>query len=59
MKVIEFTVYKSEDVHGELWLFLFYIDGEWDEWKWTLEEAIDKYPLDKYTWVSIDEKEFQ
>jgi len=58
MKTIEFTCYKTNDDNGKYFLFLFYINGVWDEYKWTLEEALAKYPLDQYTWISIDEKEY-
>jgi len=35
-------------------MFLFYPDGEWDEDKQTLEEALESYPPEKYEWLHIE-----
>lgn len=50
-KEIEFTCYASRFNEGLTTLFLFYPQGVWDEDKLTLEDALNKYPVEEYEWV--------
>jgi hypothetical protein len=54
-RIVEFTCYKYHDKDGVCTLFLFSINGVWDECKRGLEESIKKYPYKYYEWV-FDEK---
>jgi len=54
-QVVEFSCYKYHDNDGVCTMFIFSIDGVWDEHKRGLEEAIKKYPYKYYEWV-YDEK---
>ena len=53
---INFMCYPYTDRSGHKYtIFLFYTDGMWGEDKSTLEEALTKYPPDKYNWICIDD----
>jgi hypothetical protein len=36
-------------------MFQFFPDGEWDEDKLTLKEALEYYPVDKYEWIFLED----
>lgn len=56
---ITFTCYKYKynykGIDNVTTLFLFYIDGIWDENKLTIGQAIKWYPPDEYNWIYIGE----
>jgi len=54
-RIVEFSCYKSSDDKGPCTMFVFSLDGVWDQHKRGLEEAIRKYPTRYYEWV-FDEK---
>lgn len=48
---IDFTYTVCSDANNRLYyLFLFYPERVWDDEKLTIEEALQKYPTDKYNW---------
>lgn len=53
---IHFVDYLYTGADDIQWtMFLFYLDGIWDEDKSTLEEGLKKYPPAKYNWLHIEE----
>ncbi len=52
---ISFSCYSaySHTDQTDWTVFMFYPNGVWDEWKWTLEEAIALYPPSKYEWILL------
>lgn len=51
---IGFVCYKYKWDNGVGTMFLFYPDGEWDEDKLTIQEAIKQYPPEKYEWINLE-----
>ena len=35
-------------------MFLFYPNGEWDEDKLTIHEALRNYPVEDYEWINVE-----
>ena len=56
MKDILFNCYTCKFDEGETTIFLFWPDGEWDENKYMLEEALQEYPVEKFNWVKAKEE---
>lgn len=54
---VEFYCYPTTDSSGKYTIFMFYLDGLWDEDKLTLVEAIAKYPPDNYEWFKLGDDE--
>ena len=50
---ITFTCYKYNWTEYTGTMFLFYPDGEWDEDKLTIADALVNYPIDTYEWIHI------
>lgn len=57
---IHFVITQTSCDNGAFTYFQFWLQAGletdnwlWDEGKWSLEEALKKYPLDVYKWVSI------
>jgi len=54
---IDFVCYRYKWTEGVGTMFLFYLDGEWDEDKLCIDEALANYPVDKYNWIHIAEED--
>lgn len=58
---IHFTVVQSSSDEGPFTYLQFWLDvglyaepnWVWDSGKWSLEEALKKYPMETFKWVSI------
>ena len=50
-----FTGSQIKPIRETTTLFLFYIDGLWDEDKLTIEQALKKYPIEKYNWLVLEQ----
>lgn len=58
---IHFCIVQSWGAEGPFTYFQFWLDAGttseenwlWDNGKWSLEEALKKYPLENFKWVSI------
>lgn len=48
---IDFMCYEYTYPEGRCTLFQFYPNGEWDEDKLTLNEALERYPIGHYEWI--------
>lgn len=55
LRPIDFICYRYTWDKGVGTMFLFYIDGLWDEDKLSIEEALDKYPIDEYNWLHMEQ----
>ena len=51
---ILFTFYSLIFKEEHITLFLFYLRGNWDDNKFTLEEAIAAYPLGEFEWIFFE-----
>lgn len=51
IKDISFTCYACTFSEGRATIYLFYPEGEWDEDKLSLEEALEAYPITEYNWI--------
>lgn len=51
---IIFDCYASRFSDGTATIFQFWPDGEWDEDKHSLEEALQAYPPAKYNWIKAE-----
>jgi hypothetical protein len=51
---IDFLCYAYAWPEGSCTLFQFYPNGEWDEDKQTLKEALVQYPIEHYEWIYAD-----
>jgi hypothetical protein len=56
---ITFVCYKYNWDDGVGTMFLFYPNGEWDEDKLTLDEALVAYPSDQFEWINADDSEVE
>jgi len=45
-KIIHYQTYESN-----FKVYLFFPGGQWDEFKWSYEEAVKQYPKEEFTWV--------
>jgi len=54
-KVIKFLMYNYTSTEGQSPIVLCYEDGQWDEHKHTVEEAVDMYPPSIYEWVMLED----
>ena len=55
---IEYIIGCAEfDDIGKVDIYYFYPDGIWDDYKLIYEEAIKKYPTDKYNWILMKDKD--
>lgn len=52
---IVFDCYPYNFTEGKSTMFNFWPDGEWDEEKYVLEEALIAYPPEKYNWIRAEE----
>lgn len=52
---ITFPCYNCKFNEGTFTVYLFWPNGEWDENKYSLEEALRAYPVDQYEWVLSEE----
>jgi len=52
---VGFICYKYQWSEGVGTMFQFFPDGEWDEDKLTLKEALEYYPIDEYEWVFLED----
>lgn len=57
-KRIKFSCYNCGFTEGGSTVFLFYPDGVWDDWKYSLQEALEKYPPKVYEWTFFEEDEW-
>jgi len=55
LKDVGFICYKYTWSKGIGTLFLFYPDGQWDDDKLTLNEALKNYPPKEYNWIHIND----
>ena len=51
---IKFICYTACSDNGNWTRFSFYPSGEWDEEKYTIDEALKAYPTSEYEWIHTD-----
>lgn len=56
-QTVDYTVYQTYSTTDQCWwtVYQFYINGEWDEDKSTLEDGLSKYPKATYDWNLISD----
>lgn len=53
---VYFTSYTASFDDGICYtIFLFYHNGIWDEYKRLYDEAVEKYPPNKYQWIRLED----
>ena len=51
---VTFTCYRYVATEGEFTMFKFWPDGVWDEYKYTMDEALEAYPPSAWSWIHAD-----
>ena len=56
IETYEKVKYMIDPIKEPIDIYMFYPNGEWDEWKLTKEEAEEIYPQKEWKWVDVTDK---